>query len=180
VTISISPAKAKELSVSDGDAVVLVGRRRKAAYALVKVEKTKKGVCTVSQNMAKNLRLRDGDKLKVIPMGSEEDQPRSGDMVLLKHDKPPKVTSVTFSPIEDSLAALEAREGGDTLPDEELMERFVTPYLNLSEKSAVVKKNSMLTLVDDNGKKLDFMVTHVELEDASEATKADSDEGKDV
>lgn len=129
--------------------------------------------------MAKNLRLRTGDKLKVIPLGSEEDQPRSGDMVLMKHDSPPKVASVTFSPILDSLNALEAREGGDELSDDEISERFLTPYLNLAESTALVKKNSVLAITDDNGRTLDFMVTYVELEDDAPADKAEADEEED-
>ena len=88
-------------------------------------------------------------------------------MIVLKHAAPPKVASVTFSPIEDSLNSLAAREGGDGLGDDEIMERFVTPYLNLDESIALVKKDSVVTITDDNGKHLDFIVTHIELEDAS-------------
>lgn len=176
VSISLSPAKAKELGVSDGDFVVLIGRRRKASYAVVTVKKTKKTICKISENIAKNLRLRDEDKLKVIPLGSEEDQPRSGDMVLMKHTSPPKVTSLTLSPIEDSLKLLEAREGGDELSDEEIMERFVDQYLDLSDSSAVVKKDNVLTLKDDDGRSLEFIVTHVELMEADEETEDDEDE----
>jgi hypothetical protein len=177
VTVSLSPAKAKELSLKSGDAVLLIGRRRKATYALVKVLKSKKSICGVSQNMATNLRLRNGDKIKMIPLGSEEDQPRTGDMILMKHSSPPTVSSVTFSPVEDSLNALAAREGGDELSDEEMMERFVSPYLDLSESSAMIKKNALLALVDDNGKTLEFLVTHVELEDDA-SVENDEEEGK--
>jgi hypothetical protein len=177
VTVSLSPSKAKELKVKNGDVILVVGRRRRATYAIAKVQKAKKEICTVSQNMAKNLRLRNGDKLKVITLDpSEEDQVHTGDMILMNHATPPKVASVTFSPIEDSLNALSAREGGDELSDEEIMERFVTPYLNLAESSALVKKDFVLTLGDDNGKKLDVMVTHVELEDAS--AMPEDEEGK--
>jgi len=163
VSITLSSAKAKELGVSSGDSIVLIGRRRKASYGLVTVKKTKKTICGISENMAKNLRLRHGDKLKVIPFGAEEDQPRSGDMVLMKYLSPPEVSSVTFSPIEDSLNVLEAREGGDKLSDDEIMERFVTPYLDLSDSDGFVKRDDVLTLKDENGKVLDFLVTHVEL-----------------
>lgn len=176
VTITISREKAKELGVSKGDVVLVIGRRRKATYALVTVKKAKKSICRVSANMAKNLRLRNEDKLKVIPLGSEEDQPRSGDMVLLKYTTPPRVSSVTLSPIEDSLVALEAREGGDELSDDELMERFVTPYMSLSDTSAPIKKNNVLILKDDNGRTLEFLVTGVELQDDSDSKLEDEDD----
>ena len=169
--MSISRAKAKELNLSNGDVVVVVGRRRRATYALVNVDKTKRDTCVVPKNMAKNLRLRNTDKLKVIPLGSQEDDSRHGDMILLKYSVPPKVSSVTFSPVEDSLNSLVAREGGDGLSDEEIMERFVTPYLNLAESTGLIKRNSIISIADDNGKKLEFMVTHVELEDASSEGK---------
>lgn len=165
--MSISPSKAKELKVSAGDVILVVGRRRRATYAYVDVQKSKKEICSIPENMAKNLRLRNTDKLKVIPLGLQEDESRHGDMILLKYAAPPKVASITFSPIEDSLNSLAAREGGDGLGDDEIMERFVTPYLNLEDSTALVKKDSVVTITDDNGKKLEFMVTHVELEDAS-------------
>mmetsp|Transcript_8868 Transcript_8868/g.13792 ORF Transcript_8868/g.13792 Transcript_8868/m.13792 type:complete len:897 (+) Transcript_8868:75-2765(+) len=174
-TITISREKAQELGVSKGDVVLVIGRRRRATYALVTVKKAKKNICRISFNMAKNLRLRNEDKLKVIPLGSEEEQPRSGDMVLMKYTTPPKVRSVSLSPIEDSLIALEAREGGDELSDDELMERFVTPYMSLSDSSVPIKKNSVLILKDDSGRTLEFMVTSVELENASNTKLEDED-----
>jgi len=176
VSITLSSAKAKELGVSSGDSIVLIGRRRKASYGLVTVKKTKKTICGISENMAKNLRLRHGDKLKVIPFGAEEDQPRSGDMVLMKYLSPPEVSSVTFSPIEDSLNVLEAREGGDKLSDDEIMERFVTPYLDLSDSDGFVKRDDVLTLKDENGKVLDFLVTHVELTGIDGEMEIDEDD----
>ena len=167
VTVSISPSKAKELKVSTGDVILVVGRRRRATYAFVDVQKSKKEICSIPENMAKNLRLRNTDKLKVIPLGLQEDESRHGDMILLKYATPPKVTSVTLSPIEDSLNSIAAREGGDGLGDDEIMERFVTPYFDLAGSTALVKKDSIVTISDDNGKRLDFMVTNVELEDTS-------------
>lgn len=89
-------------------------------------------------------------------------------MVLL-NSKPPSVASVTFSPIDDSLNSLEAGEGGDEISDEELTERFITPYLNVeAEESMVIKRNHLVTMRDDNGVSLEFMVTHVELESAGD------------
>lgn len=172
-TVTLSSGKAKELKVKTGDAVLLVGRRRRATYATVAVKKGKKGACTVSANLAHNLRLRTGDKVKTIPLGSEEGT--TGDLALLQHESPPKLAAVTFSPVEDSVSALEAREGGDEIGDDEIMERFVTPYLNLDESSSLIKKDHILTLVDDNGKKLEFIVTHAEVEGE---TPEEGDEGK--
>lgn len=167
-TIVLSPAKAKELGLKQGDAVALVGRRRRAAYTKVTVDKQKKDNCGVSANLAKNLRLRNGDKLKVVPLVGEtpKDTERSGDMVLLQVSIPPKVMTVTLAPIEDSLKALQNSEGGDDIPAEELNTRFVAPYLE--EKGGMVKVGHVLVLGDENGKKLDFIVTEIELESDKE------------
>jgi len=156
------------LNVSDGDAVAVIGRRRRATYAIVSVASKKKGSnsnCFITHNLASNLRIRDGDKIKVVALGegAAEKEERSGDMVLLTK-KPTVVGSVTYSPIEDSLNNLVNSEGGDEIEDEELMERFVTPYLNIEDDSGVVvaKEGSVVIMVDANGKTLDFIVTHVD------------------
>jgi hypothetical protein len=114
--------------------------------------------------MASNLRLRDNDKLKIVPIeeGAGEGEDRSGDMTLLNIN-PEVVSSVTFSPVEDSYNSLIASEGGDDIEDEELKERFIDQYLNLEEDgdSIVIKEGNLLCLTDDNGKELDFIVSHV-------------------
>ena len=97
------------------------------------------------------------------------DAERSGDMMLLQVSDAPQVMTVTFSPIEDSLKSLENAEGGDEIPDEELEQRFVTPYLD--EKGAMVKAGHAITLVDENGKKLEFMVSEVVLEGEEEGAE---------
>jgi transitional endoplasmic reticulum ATPase len=161
--VVIAPTKAKELGVKTGDIVVIVGRRRRAAYARVAVAKGKKAVCTISENLASNLRLRKGDKVKVETLSDEiSDEIRTGDMVLMKRSTAPKAASVTFSPVLDSLSALEAGEGGDELSDEEILSRFVTPYL---ETNALLKKGHVLTLRDESNKKLELVITHMEIED---------------
>eukprot|EP00521_Asterionellopsis_glacialis_P006060 CAMPEP_0195281508 /NCGR_PEP_ID=MMETSP0707-20130614/785_1 /TAXON_ID=33640 /ORGANISM="Asterionellopsis glacialis, Strain CCMP134" /LENGTH=907 /DNA_ID=CAMNT_0040340401 /DNA_START=18 /DNA_END=2741 /DNA_ORIENTATION=- len=168
-TVIISPSKAKELSVKSGDSVLVVGRRRRASYGRVKVQKSKKSSCTVSGNLASNLRLRNGDKVKVMPLKGDTEGPRSGDMGLLNSGKPTDVTSVTFSPIQDSLSILEASEGGDSLSDDEIMDRFVTPYLNTEDdEGMIMKRGHVVTMRDDNGKSLEFSVTHVELDGEEE------------
>jgi hypothetical protein len=147
--------------------VVLVGRRRHATYGTVEISKGgKKTACTISQNMASNLRLRQDDKVKVVAMEkSFEDEgasERSGDLLLLQK-QPAKIQSATFSPVEDSLATLTAAEGGDEIPDAELQARFITPYLEGVE-TAVVKQNHLIVLRDENGKRLEFYISHLDIE----------------
>ncbi len=164
----MTPKKAKELNVSDGDVVAIIGRRRRATYAIASVPSKKKGSnsnCFISHNLATNLRVRDADKIKVVPLAEDAaaTEERSGDMILLTR-KPDVVGSVTYSPVEDSLNSLVAAEGGDDIEDEELKDRFITPYLNIDENSGaiVAKEGNVITMTDDNGKSLDFIVTHVD------------------
>mmetsp|Transcript_5977 Transcript_5977/g.11294 ORF Transcript_5977/g.11294 Transcript_5977/m.11294 type:complete len:922 (-) Transcript_5977:10-2775(-) len=168
-TVILTAKKAKELNVSNGDAVAVIGRRRRASYAIVSISSKKKGSnsssCAITHNLATNLRIRDGDKVKVVPLGEHaaDKEERSGDMILLTKE-PEVVAAVTYSPVEDSLNMLVNSEGGDEIDDEELMERFVVPYLNIEDKSGaiVVKRGATVTMKDENGKILDFIVTHVD------------------
>jgi hypothetical protein len=155
------------LGVSNGDVVVLVGRRRHASYATVEIAKGgKKSSCLVSQNMAYNLRLRQDDKIKVVVLEKsfeeEEASERSGDLRLVQK-QPSLIQSITFSPVEDSLSGLIALEGGDEIPDNVLQARFVTPYLENCE-SAVLKHGHLLVLRDDNGRRLEFYISHISLD----------------
>lgn len=166
--VVLTPKKAKELKVADGDVVAIIGRRRRATYAVASVPSKKKGSnsnCFISHNVASNLRLRDGDKLKVVALGKDaaDAEERSGDMILLTKDAE-VVSSVTYSPIEDSLNNLINSEGGDEIEDEELKERFIEPYLNLEDDggSVVAKSGSVVTMKDENGRTLDFMISHVD------------------
>ena len=70
--------------------------------------------------------------------------------------------SVTLAPIEDSLQLLMKSEGRDEIPDEELNARFIEPYM--ADANALVKLGHVLTLRDENGKKLEFIVSSVTLE----------------
>lgn len=156
--------------------VVLIGRRRRATYGRVKIHKSSKVSCTISENLASNLRLRQDDKVKVVSLSdADRGEARSGDLVLVDVAQPPAVQSVTFSPIDDSLAALVSAEGGDEIPEDELLERFIAPYTE-NRDTALIKQGLVLTLRDDNGKKLDFLVSHVLL--AGEEEK--EDEGKSM
>jgi transitional endoplasmic reticulum ATPase len=141
----------------------------------VSVTKGKKSVCAMSENLAKNLRLRKGDTLKIAPLsGEKEEGTRSGDMLLLDQTTAPKISSVTFSPVEDSLTSLEAMEGGDEIADEEILSRFVTPYLESS--NGFLKHGHILLLKDENGRKLEFILSHVEIEGQPEAEIEEDDE----
>jgi hypothetical protein len=129
------------------------------------VEKKKsKTYCQISKNMAANLRLRQDDKVKVVPLASvDKEEARSGDLVLLLAKSVPVASSITFSPVEDTLESLKAAETqGDEIPDEELMARFIEPYMNGSNE-ALLKAGNLLSLQDENGKKLDFLVTNMEV-----------------
>lgn len=163
-TVTISAKKAKELKLSNGDVVGIVGRRRRATYGLVSIKKTGLSNASISYNMATNLRLRDGDKVKIVPIeeGVENKEDRSGDMVLLTQN-PNVVSSVTFSPVEDSYNNLVASEGGDDIEDEELKERFVDNYLNMDEgaDAIIMKEGNVISMADENGKVLDFIVSHI-------------------
>ena len=121
--------------------------------------------------MATNLRLREGDKLKIVSIeeGVDKKEERSGDMVLLAQN-PIVALSVTFSPVEDSYNTLVASEGGDDIEDEELQERFVNNYLNVEEGAdeIIMKEGSVITMVDENGKQLDFIVSHISADDGDE------------
>ena len=175
--VTLSAKKAKELGVSKGEVVAVIGRRRNATYGRVQVQqKAKKqkkknepslSVCTISENVAKNLRLRKGDKIKIVPIGvteKENEGSHSGDLVLVETNTVPTVDSLTFSPIEDSMLALESLEG--TISDEEIHERFIAPYLE--ETGGLLKRGQLLILVDDSGRKLEFLVTHMTIEGATD------------
>jgi hypothetical protein len=190
----LAPSKAKELKVTTGDLVVLVGRRRRAALARVQIAKgNKKSVGAVSANMAANLRLRSDDKVKIIAYHSmqttndndtdttseDSSKTRSGDLLLLRHltEAPSVVQSVTLAPLEDSLKQLESSEGGDELSEDEIRDRFVRPYMEECE-GALIKKGHTLTLRDEQDKKLEFVVTHVGLEGEEEDKSKKEDFGK--
>lgn len=177
-SISISTNKAKELGLKDGDVVGVVGRRRRAAYGRVSVVKSKKTALTISVNLAKNLRLRKGDKAKVVPLtGKLEEGTHSGDMTILDTTEPAAIASFTLAPIEDSLTTLEAIEGGDEIPEEDLTARFISPYFE--NQKALLKKGQILELIDDSGRRLEFIVGSVNLEGA-DAVEVDDEEDEEI
>ena len=186
-TITVASAKARELGVKAGDIVGVVGRRRRASYARVAVAKMSREGVRLSHNLGNNLRLTDTDKAKVVLLTEEEDNDgeeggtayRTGDVALLAC-RPAVAAAVTFSPVQDSLDSLERREGGDELSEEELRERFVTPYLNFEESDElIVKVGHTLVLTDDNGNSLEFTVSHLDMSDDLDASE-EGDEEKDA
>ncbi len=180
-SITISPSKARELGVKSGEVVGIIGRRRRASYAVVNVAKGSKGSIKLSFNLANNLRVRGTDKVKVVPLEEDSSEESSGDMALLT-TQPSVAHLVTFSPVKDSLNSLELSEGGDEIAEDELIERFVKPYLDV-DGSAVLKQGHTITLRDDNNKSLDFTVTYLDtkgdVEDEEEVDEAEEDGKKD-
>ena len=178
-TVYISAKKAKELKVKSGQIVGVIGRRRRATYATVQTKKMSSEDAEISSNVGNNLRVRDADKLKIVKLGTDEtDAEASGDMALLA-STPSTAESVTLSPIEDSYSELVATEGGDEISDEEIMARFVAPYLDLDdeEKTVLLKKGHLLRLKDDNNRSLDFLVTNIEVDSAADGEE-EAEEGK--
>lgn len=165
-TASISPGKARELGVKSGDVVAIIGRRRRASYAKIAVSKMSSDGVKLAWNLGANLRVRDAEQVKVVPIGGdgEDDEGAygSGDMALCA-TRPSVAAGVTLSPVKDSLYNLELSEGGDEIGESEIMDRFVGPYLNLDEDVAIAKVGHTLTLMDDNGKSLEFTVTHLDM-----------------
>mmetsp|Transcript_15649 Transcript_15649/g.39362 ORF Transcript_15649/g.39362 Transcript_15649/m.39362 type:complete len:930 (-) Transcript_15649:59-2848(-) len=178
--VILSAKKAKELGVSDGEVVAIIGRRRTACYGRASVQKKKvaSSKCKVSENLAKTLRLRKGDAVKVVALTDDRASDgggHSGELLIVESDSAPVVESVTLSPIDDSLASLEALEGGDTISDEDINERFIAPYFE--ESGGLLKSGQVLLIRDENGRKLEFLVSNVMIEgaasDASEEASED-------
>lgn len=188
-TITIAPAKARELGIEAGDVVGVVGRRRRASYARVAVaKKMSRGAVRLSHNLGTNLRLTEADKAKVVPLAVAEEEVRgngeegaayrTGDVALLAY-RPHVAAAVTFSPVRDSLDSLERREGGDELNEEELRDRFVTPYLDFEEGDELIAKmGHTLVLTDNSGRSLEFTVSQLDMSnylDMSEEGEEESD-----
>jgi len=174
--VMLTAKKAKELGVSNGEVVAVIGRRRTATYGRVLVQKNRKkassSTCTLSENLAKNLRLRKGDSVKVVPLteeSSSDEGTHSGELSLVDTDSAPIVESVTLSPIEDSLASLEALEGGDSISDDDIESRFIAPYLE--ESGCLLKSGQVLLIRDENGRKLEFIVSNLMREGAQSSDK---------
>jgi len=99
----------------------------------------------------------------------------SGDMALMS-SRPDVASSVTFSPVKDSLHSLELSEGGDELSEDEVLSRFVKPYLNMEDGVVVLKKGHTLVLRDANRMTLEFTVTHLDFGGDGEEDSAETSE----
>ena len=120
--------KARELKLTSGSIVGLVGHRRRTTYAVVSIFQKKKGTtstsCSIPYNVANNLRVREGDAIKVMPLqekgavGKEMEEERSGYMLLLCRSVE-EVGGLSLAPVEDSLNSLVNAEGGDEIEEEE-------------------------------------------------------------
>lgn len=179
--LSISSSKAKELQIQSGELVAIIGKRRRASYAKVHIL-PKGGAASndeakVSRNLATNLRLRSMDKVKIVPLlsSSSEDNDDGEECESKAYNmgnKPTSIaSSITFHPLKDSLTSLDYKEGGggDGLSDEEVLERFITPYLNLDDDDdtdgqVFMTGGHMLTLRDENGFMLEFKIGNLHLE----------------
>lgn len=182
-SITVSRFKAKELGLEPGDFVGLVGRRRRVTYAVIEVnaKKSPKNECSVSNNVASMIRIREGDTIKIVPLGRSNETIvyETGEMQLLsiQSERPKRVSSITIAPISDSILALEKSEtGGDEIDDNEIISRFISPYF---ESGGIVKAGTTLHLVDENGKKLDVQVIQVELEGETKEKKENSENNDD-
>jgi len=153
--VTITSKKAKELGVSSGDVVGVVGRRRRVTYAVVSIFQKKgnsSSTSSISFNLANNLRVREGDSIKVVPLEDEEEvraameEERSGDMLLLCRTAE-VADNVALAPIEDSLNMLINAEGGDEIEEEELMERFVTPYFDMTNGGGMLVKEENVVMM---------------------------------
>jgi hypothetical protein len=169
MTVTISATKAKELKLKNDDVVLVVGRRRRAMYARVHTVATSKkksvvGQATISENLASQLRVRRADSIKIVSLqhaADNDDQVFSGDLTLLQVSAPPAVAGISLQPIEDSVRALASSEGGDELSDDDIMARFVTPYFS---GASLVKQGQLISIRDENNKKMDFYISHVDLQ----------------
>lgn len=181
------PKKAQELGVKTGDVVVLIGRRRRATYGRVAISAAasdrapasankkkassvgaSSSVVHLSSTLAHYLRVRLNDKVKVVALSAPDldlKEPRSGDLKLLQSRTPTVVETITLSPVEDSYQAVVAAEGGDEISEEELMERWVRPYLETGGGGGgLLKTNMVVSLRDEaTGRSLEFLVTHMSL-----------------
>jgi len=180
--VTITSKKARELGVSSGDVVGVVGRRRRVTYGVVSIF-PKKGPssssCSIAFNLANNLRVREGDSIKVVPLEDSEEnraameEERSGDMLLLCRTAE-VADNVALAPIEDSLNMLINAEGGDEIEEEELIERFVTPYFDMNNGGGMlVKEGNVVVMRDENGKVLEFIVSSVGIGEETEDDEED-------
>mmetsp|Transcript_24491 Transcript_24491/g.55935 ORF Transcript_24491/g.55935 Transcript_24491/m.55935 type:complete len:904 (-) Transcript_24491:224-2935(-) len=174
-TVTISPGKARELSVSQGDVVLVIGRRRLTNYFTVAVEKRCAGA-SLSANAAYNLRVTAGDRVKLVVPGADAEE--DGPTYDYAGEAPLEIKEVIFAPVEDSVATYERmHNGGDELDDEEVLEKFVRPYM---EEEGILRAGMIVKMAEggDNagsGRTVEFLVKSI----VPKGDDADKKKGKD-
>jgi len=157
--LTLSPGKARELAVSDGDVVLVIGRRRRAAHLRVAVRKGGTGA-RLSASCGRSLRVSSGDRVRVVvdPTGGPEEDHLYG----YAGPAPAGVAEVSFAPVEDSLTTYERTyHGGDDVAEEELLARFVRPYVEGRDgEMGAVRSGDVVRMAEDghDGRVVEFVV----------------------
>ena len=112
-------------------------------------------------------------------MGEEDDGERDGAGSYGLGPRPTAVaSSVTFHPLKDSASGSDDGAGDD----DELLERFVRPYLDSSASdedggaAALLREGHVLSLADESGIVMEFSVGHLGVEGQSD----DDEKGENV
>ena len=108
---------------------------------------------TLSSNLAYNLAVSYNDKIKVVPSTQTL----------------PTATSAVLSPTFDSLSNLEVLNGGDDVTEDDLLSRFVVPYL--SSGSGSLRKGAVITMYDDQGITCEFVVEALTTSESDDVEK---------
>jgi hypothetical protein len=97
--------------------------------------------------------------------------------------------TITLHPIKDTLCNVNNNDE-EEVSDEELIVRFITPYLDSSstdfnndnndenENVAIMKEGHVLTLTDENGIVMEFTIGKLDINDENENDN-DNDDEKD-
>lgn len=189
--ISIAQSKARELRLRQGELVGIMGKRRRCAYVKVNILQTDRTTTTtttttssssaviIGRNLANNLRIRNDDKVRIISVNeieeneNEDQQQQNGSYGLGK--RPTIVAkTVTFHPIKDTMSN-NVDDYDDDVSNEELISRFITPYLESSSADdvdndenenvmAIMKEGHVLSLTDDNGNVMEFTIGKLDVD----------------
>lgn len=183
--ITITQSKAHELQLHQGDLVAIIGKRRRCAYVKVniltdKTTTTKLSSVKIGRNLANNLHIRNDDKVRLISINEIEENEAQQQQQQQKESsttgsgsyglgKRPTIVAkiVTLHPIKDTMSNVD----DDDVSDEELISRFITPYLDSStddvdndEDVAIMKEGHVLTLTDENGSVMEFTIGKLDID----------------
>ena len=180
--ISITQSKARELRLRQGDLAAIMGKRRRCAYVKVNILQTDRTTTTksssaviIGRNLANNLRIRNDDKVRIISVNEieeneNEDQQRQNGSYGLGKRPTIVAKTVTFRPIKDTMS-----NDDDDVSNEELISRFISPYLESSSTDdvvndenesvmAIMKEGHVLSLTDDNGNVMEFTIGKLDVD----------------